>query len=102
MNQFLFGADEQAGWEPDEQCTACHNCRVDFTVLNRRHHCRNCKEIFCGKCSDGRAVISPGYVCVAPNWGSNALALVAALSLYEFAARALKNQLPSKQLQESI
>ncbi|KAG7262645.1 hypothetical protein CRUP_001485, partial [Coryphaenoides rupestris] len=29
----------------------CHRCRVQFGVMTRKHHCRACGQIFCGKCS---------------------------------------------------
>ncbi len=38
-------------WVPDENVSVCYNCNVTFSLLNRRHHCRNCGKIFCGLCS---------------------------------------------------
>ena len=38
-------------WVPDENVSVCYNCNVTFSLLNRRHHCRNCGKIFCGPCS---------------------------------------------------
>ncbi|CAJ0947199.1 unnamed protein product, partial [Mesorhabditis belari] len=38
-------------WVPDEDCEQCTACSSPFTVVRRRHHCRNCGRIFCHKCS---------------------------------------------------
>ncbi|XAR51301.1 1-phosphatidylinositol-3-phosphate 5-kinase [Bertholletia excelsa] len=38
-------------WMPDESCRVCYDCDSQFTLVNRRHHCRHCGRIFCGKCT---------------------------------------------------
>lgn len=38
-------------WRPDEEADQCSACWAPFTTSNRRHHCRFCGDIFCGKCS---------------------------------------------------
>ncbi|CDS08877.1 hypothetical protein LRAMOSA10238 [Lichtheimia ramosa] len=38
-------------WMSDEQCKECYKCRKPFKLLRRRHHCRICGQIFCGKCA---------------------------------------------------
>ena len=38
-------------WVPDEAVTSCMGCKDSFTLLRRRHHCRNCGQVFCGRCS---------------------------------------------------
>lgn len=38
-------------WLPDEEASKCMSCGANFTVVKRRHHCRNCGKIFCGRCS---------------------------------------------------
>ncbi|XP_010534979.1 PREDICTED: 1-phosphatidylinositol-3-phosphate 5-kinase FAB1B-like [Tarenaya hassleriana] len=38
-------------WMPDQSCRVCYECDTHFTLINRRHHCRLCGRIFCGKCT---------------------------------------------------
>ncbi|KAE9593610.1 hypothetical protein Lal_00036326 [Lupinus albus] len=38
-------------WMPDQSCRVCYECDSQFTLFNRRHHCRLCGRIFCGKCT---------------------------------------------------
>ena len=35
----------------DSAATSCFLCRSTFNLLVRRHHCRRCGGIFCGKCA---------------------------------------------------
>lgn len=30
----------------------CQECLRRFGFMNRKHHCRICEQIFCGKCSN--------------------------------------------------
>lgn len=43
---------EPPEWLPDEQTSECMSCQVPFTFVRRRHHCRNCGKIYCGRCSN--------------------------------------------------
>ncbi|KAL9671187.1 hypothetical protein QQ045_008753 [Rhodiola kirilowii] len=38
-------------WMPDKSCRHCYECDVQFTIINRRHHCRICGQVFCSKCT---------------------------------------------------
>lgn len=38
-------------WIPDIEAPKCMSCTATFTVVKRRHHCRNCGKIFCSRCS---------------------------------------------------
>ncbi|XP_022888285.1 1-phosphatidylinositol-3-phosphate 5-kinase FAB1B-like isoform X3 [Olea europaea var. sylvestris] len=38
-------------WMPDQSCRVCYDCDSQFTLLNRRHHCRLCGRVFCAKCT---------------------------------------------------
>jgi len=39
-------------WVPDNEAVQCMECGIKFTTLRRRHHCRRCGNVVCGKCSD--------------------------------------------------
>jgi len=41
-------------WVGDKERNECKKCNAAFTVTVRRHHCRACGEIFCGKCTAKR------------------------------------------------
>lgn len=42
-------------WVPDVEANVCMHCRKsEFSVLNRRHHCRSCGIVCCSSCSDKR------------------------------------------------
>ncbi|SMF94706.1 FYVE zinc finger [Methylomagnum ishizawai] len=45
------GQKNPAYWIPDAQAPKCMACGVRFGLVTRRHHCRNCGGVFCGKCS---------------------------------------------------
>lgn len=36
---------------PDHICRVCYDCDNQFTLFNRRHHCRLCGRVFCGGCT---------------------------------------------------
>ncbi|CAF1288378.1 unnamed protein product, partial [Adineta steineri] len=38
-------------WMKDEDVKECCQCKKDFSPLRRKHHCRNCGQIFCETCA---------------------------------------------------
>nr|XP_033807345.1 zinc finger FYVE domain-containing protein 26 isoform X2 [Geotrypetes seraphini] len=56
-------------WIPDEMEVACMVCKSgQFTMFNRRHHCRRCGRLVCSSCSTKRMVVdgcrgNPARVC---------------------------------------
>ncbi|XP_050078355.1 pleckstrin homology domain-containing family F member 2 [Anopheles maculipalpis] len=49
-----------AVWVPDSEATICMHCKkTQFTMINRRHHCRNCGAVVCGPCSSKKFIL-PG------------------------------------------
>lgn len=47
-------------WIPDVEAPKCMSCSANFTVVKRRHHCRNCGKVFCARCSSN-SVPLPKY-----------------------------------------
>lgn len=44
----LFVSREK--WKEDSEVSHCFNCNSQFIfLLRRKHHCRKCGNIFCGK-----------------------------------------------------
>ena len=41
-----------ASWVPDYYVTHCQSCNEKFSISLRKHHCRNCGQVFCYKCAD--------------------------------------------------
>ncbi|KAL7117547.1 hypothetical protein ACP275_03G078000 [Erythranthe tilingii] len=50
--------EEKDHWVPDEAATKCTACGTDFNAFVRKHHCRNCGDIFCDKCTHGRTALT--------------------------------------------
>ncbi|KAL3268054.1 hypothetical protein HHI36_007183 [Cryptolaemus montrouzieri] len=52
-------------WIPDVEAPKCMSCGANFTVVKRRHHCRNCGKIFCARCSSNNVPL-PKYGHIKP------------------------------------
>jgi len=45
-------------WIRDEMVSVCQSCSaVEFSSLNRKHHCRSCGKVVCHDCSKSRMLI---------------------------------------------
>lgn len=50
--------EHAAVWIPDAEASICMHCRkTQFTVLNRRHHCRKCGAVVCNPCSSKKYLL---------------------------------------------
>ncbi|CAN8010396.1 unnamed protein product [Ixodes pacificus] len=50
--------EHAAVWVPDAEAGYCMHCRkTQFTMLNRRHHCRKCGAVVCGPCSNRKFLL---------------------------------------------
>jgi hypothetical protein len=48
-------------WIDDRMASNCYNCKVEFTFMIRRHHCRYCGNIFCYSCTN-RKIVIPSFI----------------------------------------
>uniref|UniRef100_UPI003AAAD890 phosphatidylinositol-3,5-bisphosphate 3-phosphatase MTMR4 n=1 Tax=Centroberyx gerrardi TaxID=166262 RepID=UPI003AAAD890 len=61
---------EVTRWVPDHMASHCFNCDCEFWMAKRRHHCRNCGNVFCKDCCHLKLPIpdqqlyDPVLVCV--------------------------------------
>ena len=46
-------------WLPDDAAPNCMRCGTEFNMMTRRHHCRQCGEIFCSRCCSQKALLQP-------------------------------------------
>jgi len=55
-------------WVDDNMVTNCHHCDSVFGFINRKHHCRNCGNIFCYNCTK-QAIVIPKFITDKPDPG---------------------------------
>uniref|UniRef100_A0A8C5NAE8 phosphatidylinositol-3,5-bisphosphate 3-phosphatase n=1 Tax=Gouania willdenowi TaxID=441366 RepID=A0A8C5NAE8_GOUWI len=60
---------EVTRWYPDHLAAQCYGCEQGFWLVNRKHHCRNCGNVFCSNCCDqkipvpSQQLFEPTRVC---------------------------------------
>uniref|UniRef100_A0AAY4CK86 RUN and FYVE domain containing 1 n=1 Tax=Denticeps clupeoides TaxID=299321 RepID=A0AAY4CK86_9TELE len=47
-------------WLKDDEATHCKQCQKEFSISRRKHHCRNCGDIYCSTCSSNELAL-PSY-----------------------------------------
>ncbi|XP_063443984.1 RUN and FYVE domain-containing protein 2-like isoform X3 [Mytilus trossulus] len=47
-------ATKDLQWKGDKDASHCTTCEKEFSISRRKHHCRNCGNIFCNECSDNK------------------------------------------------
>ncbi|XP_056887773.1 myotubularin-related protein 3 isoform X2 [Takifugu flavidus] len=60
---------EVTRWFPDHLAPQCYGCESRFWLAARKHHCRNCGNVFCASCCDqkipvpSQQLFEPSRVC---------------------------------------
>jgi len=50
-----LAVDPSPVWVPDSDASVCQHChKSEFSVINRRHHCRKCGIVSCSSCTSKR------------------------------------------------
>lgn len=96
----LFVAESAPEWQEGD---CCHRCRTNFNITNRKHHCRNCGQIFCNKCwgKSGFAQVSDEKEVRVCDTCYDLLNQSARISLVE-ALKAKENDLPAEYLSSPL
>jgi hypothetical protein len=53
-----YRVERAANWIPDSERIRCAGCNQAFNLFRRKHHCRQCGDIFCDDCSKKTKALS--------------------------------------------
>ena len=56
-NKSKHDAKYSIDWKLDKEYPTCFHCQSTFSIVRRRHHCRKCGHIFCGKCTSTKIAV---------------------------------------------
>ncbi|XP_074869226.1 phosphatidylinositol-3,5-bisphosphate 3-phosphatase MTMR3 isoform X7 [Carettochelys insculpta] len=64
-----YGDEVMTRWLPDHLAAHCYGCDSTFWLASRKHHCRNCGNVFCSSCCNQKVPVpsqqlfEPSRVC---------------------------------------
>lgn len=57
----IFASRTGKKWVDSKLIDYCAECDQKFTMINRKHHCRQCGEVICSACSPDRVIIGRSH-----------------------------------------
>uniref|UniRef100_A0A8C7K448 RUN and FYVE domain containing 1 n=1 Tax=Oncorhynchus kisutch TaxID=8019 RepID=A0A8C7K448_ONCKI len=60
LTLFSVRVHQGQAWLKDDEATQCKHCQKEFSIARRKHHCRNCGDIYCNSCSSNELAL-PSY-----------------------------------------
>lgn len=54
---YILPGEQYPTWIKDADAKYCFNCEIKFSMTERRHHCRRCRNVFCTGCSAHKSAI---------------------------------------------
>ncbi len=61
INSSIMFNNKNNVWVDDVMVSRCYNCKKKFSMLRRKHHCRNCGNIFCYNCAN-KFIVIPNFI----------------------------------------
>jgi len=58
QNLSSLNGDKKKMWLEDENAKICWDCKSNFDLIKRRHHCRFCGRVFCEACSSKKSPLT--------------------------------------------
>lgn len=61
LRRYGGDGDRQQFWVDSNNVSSCYECGSEFGLFNRKHHCRVCGRVFCGRCTSCRPLPNASY-----------------------------------------
>lgn len=59
-DSWVYSPQQKVEWVDETKVNDCRGCSKPFSMIVRKHHCRNCGDVFCGTCSSFK-ILLPSY-----------------------------------------
>lgn len=56
-DSWVYSPQQKVEWVDETKVNDCRGCHKPFSMIVRKHHCRNCGDVFCGACSSFKILL---------------------------------------------